>query len=374
MKGRLALITIFLTLASSKVAFADSGVINASALNVRQKPSLSSSILTSIPRNTKINTLGKSGAFYKVTYNGKTGYVSSSYVKIGQATNASSATLSSTTKTGVGSTSVWYLNVRKTATSGNNVIGSINPTKNISIYGTLNGYYKIKYNNTWGYIAKSYVSTTTASTVVTTTNSATLSSTTKTGVGSTKVWCLNVRRTAASGNNVIGSINPTNNISLYGTLNGYYKIKYNNTWGYIAKSYVSTTSAVVTIPKSGTSLEGSTASKISNLMANANQLLGIRYTYGGATPSTGFDCSGFVQYIYKSVGVNLSRTTYTQVGEGRAVSINNLQVGDLVFFLGASHVGIYVGNNKFMQAQKTGTVVHITELSGYWRKIGRAHV
>ena len=433
MKKRLALATILLTLASSHSVFADSGVINVSSLNLRQKPSLSSSILSFIPINTKISTLGKSGNFYKVTYKGKTGYVYSSYVKIVQATTVAPIKLASTTKTGVGSTKVWCLNVRKTATTGNNIIGSINPTNNISLYGTQNGYYKIKYNNTWGYIAKSYVSTSATSAVVTI---PVASSTIKTGVGSTKVWYLNVRKTAATGNNIIGIINPTNNISLYGTQNGYYKIKYNNTWGYIAKSYVSTsaTSAVVTIPVASSTIKTgvgstkvwylnvrktaatgnniigiinptininlygtlngyykikynntwgyiaksyvstskvttpvpSTASQKKSLIANADKLIGIPYIWGGATTS-GFDCSGLVQYIYKSIGVTLPRTTYQQVGEGSAVSINNLEVGDLVFFIGNAHVGIYVGNNKFIEAQKSGTLVHIENLSGYWR-------
>ncbi|MBW9174023.1 C40 family peptidase, partial [Clostridium estertheticum] len=237
--------------------------------------------------------------------------------------------------------------------------GSINPTNNISLYGTQNGYYKIKYNNTWGYIDKSYVSTSATPAVVTIpVVPNTLASTTKTGVGSTKVWCLNVRKTAATGNNIIGIINPTNNINLYGTLNGYYKIKYNNTWGYIDKSYVITSK--VTTPVA------STASQKKSLIANADKLIGIPYIWGGTT-TRGFDCSGLVQYIYKSIGVNLPRTTYQQVGEGSAVSINNLEVGDLVFFIGNAHVGIYVGNNKFIESQKSGTLVHIENLSGYWR-------
>ncbi|MBU3161151.1 C40 family peptidase, partial [Clostridium frigoris] len=243
--------------------------------------------------------------------------------------------------------------------TGNNIIGIINPTNNISLYGTQNGYYKIKYNNTWGYIAKSYVITSATSAVVRIPMaSSTLASTTKTGVGSTKVWYLNVRKTAATGNNIIGIINPTNNISLYGTQNGYYKIKYNNTWGYIAKSFVITSKITTPVP--------STASQKKSIIANADKLIGIPYIWGGATTS-GFDCSGLVQYIYKSIGVTLPRTTYQQAGEGSAVSINNLEVGDLVFFIGNAHVGIYVGNNKFIEARKSGTLVHIADLSGYWR-------
>ena len=102
-------------------------------------------------------------------------------------------------------------------------------------------------------------------------------------------------------------------------------------------------------------------------MTQANKTFGIRYRWGGASPTTGFDCSGLVQYIYKSIGVNLPRTTYEQVGQGTAVSYDNLKIGDLVFFIGNSHVGMYVGNNRFIESQKTGTKVHIESLSGYWR-------
>ena len=201
MKKVLALVAVLLTLAGSHTVFAASGVVNASKLNIRQKPTLTSSILTSIPRNTKINTLGKSGAFYKLTYKGKTGYVYGSYIKMVQAVP----------------------------------------------------------------------------------------------------------------------------VSL------------------------------------------STSSKLNNVMLKAHKLLGTHYRYGGTSPSTGFDCSGLTQYIYKTVGVSLPRTTYQQVKKGKIVSIKNLKAGDLVFFIGNTHVGLYIGNNKFIQARKTGTVVQTTQLSGYWR-------
>ncbi|WP_298844346.1 C40 family peptidase [Clostridium sp.] len=201
MKKILALFVVLLALASSHTVFADSGVVNASTLNIRQKPSLTSSVLTSIPRNTKINTLGKNGSFYKVTYKGKTGYVYGSYIKMVQAVTASS----------------------------------------------------------------------------------------------------------------------------------------------------------------------STSSKLNTIVSRAQKLLGTRYRYGGTSPSTGFDCSGLTQYIYKSVGVNLPRTTYQQVKKGKIVSLRSLKAGDLVFFIGNEHVGLYIGNNKFIQARKTGTVIQTTQLSGYWR-------
>ncbi|MGN0164227.1 MAG: NlpC/P60 family protein [Candidatus Ornithomonoglobus sp.] len=91
----------------------------------------------------------------------------------------------------------------------------------------------------------------------------------------------------------------------------------------------------------------------------AAKYLGVPYLWGGTTPA-GFDCSGFVQYVFKSLGIEISRTTYTQVNEGTPVSKDELQPGDLLFFgsgLNVHHVGIYVGNNTMIHAPYTGTVI-----------------
>ena len=90
-----------------------------------------------------------------------------------------------------------------------------------------------------------------------------------------------------------------------------------------------------------------------DLTATASQYIGVPYVYGG-TSTSGFDCSGFTQYVYKKLGVSLNRTAASQFTQGTSVSKANLVVGDLVFFnttgKTASHVGIYIGNNKFIHA------------------------
>jgi peptidoglycan DL-endopeptidase CwlO len=86
--------------------------------------------------------------------------------------------------------------------------------------------------------------------------------------------------------------------------------------------------------------------------------------WGGTTPS-GFDCSGFTQYVYRHFGVSLGRTTYDQINNGYAVSKDQLQPGDLVFFGTGSptHVGIYVGNGMYINAPHTGDVVKIASVN-----------
>jgi peptidoglycan DL-endopeptidase CwlO len=97
----------------------------------------------------------------------------------------------------------------------------------------------------------------------------------------------------------------------------------------------------------------------------AMQYLGVPYVWGGSTPR-GFDCSGLVSYVFAQIGVSVPHSSYSQFGMGTAVSINDLQPGDLVFFAGASHVGIYIGGGQFIHAPHTGDVVKISSLSGYY--------
>ena len=101
------------------------------------------------------------------------------------------------------------------------------------------------------------------------------------------------------------------------------------------------------------------------LLEDAKYFKGGKYIWGGTTPQ-GFDCSGYVQYLYKKHKVNLPRTAWAQSKRGEAVNINNLQKGDLLFFLTdkkrgipVTHVGIYLGNGKFIHAasKKKGIII-----------------
>ena len=97
----------------------------------------------------------------------------------------------------------------------------------------------------------------------------------------------------------------------------------------------------------------------------AMQYLGIPYVYGGASPS-GFDCSGLIMYVFAQVGVSLPHHAASQYGMGTAVSRDQLQAGDLVFFNGLGHAGIYIGGDQFIHSPHTGDVVKISSLSDSW--------
>jgi peptidoglycan DL-endopeptidase CwlO len=97
----------------------------------------------------------------------------------------------------------------------------------------------------------------------------------------------------------------------------------------------------------------------------ALKYLGIPYQWGGASPGTGFDCSGLVMYVFAQLGVQLPHFAAGQYGYGSPVSRDQLQPGDLVFFDGLSHVGIYIGNGEMVHAPQTGDVVKITAISDF---------
>ena len=104
-----------------------------------------------------------------------------------------------------------------------------------------------------------------------------------------------------------------------------------------------------------------------SVVSIAMQYLGVPYVWGGASPS-GFDCSGFVMYVFAQVGISLPHYTVAQWNYPNAVSVprSQLQPGDLVFFAGLGHVGIYVGNGQFIHAPHTGSVVRIDSLNEGW--------
>ena len=121
------------------------------------------------------------------------------------------------------------------------------------------------------------------------------------------------------------------------------------------------------------------STKGEQVVAYAKQYLGYKYTYGGASPSTGFDCSGFTSYVYKHFGYNISRSSVAQASEGRKVAKKDLQPGDILIYKNRSltrvgHVGIYIGNNKMIHASEPGVGVTITNIDSASHKYPQRYV
>ncbi|WP_027623580.1 NlpC/P60 family protein [Clostridium lundense] len=141
-----------------------------------------------------------------------------------------------------------------------------------------------------------------------------------------------------------------------------YASKINESQSYINSAMAQINSIRKSAPKY-TPSRGSASISSNSIVAYASNFLGTPYEWGGNGPST-FDCSGYVKYVYEHFGVSLPRVAEDQQNVGSSVSRDELQPGDLVFFgYPAHHVGIYVGDNCYMHAPKTGDVIKISPLT-----------
>ena len=96
----------------------------------------------------------------------------------------------------------------------------------------------------------------------------------------------------------------------------------------------------------------------------ALRVVGVPYRWGGESPASGFDCSGLVRWAYSRVGGDLPHSSYSLYEEGRRVAESQLQPGDLLFFEGLGHVGLYVGRGRMVHAPQTGRDVEVIRLDG----------
>ena len=96
----------------------------------------------------------------------------------------------------------------------------------------------------------------------------------------------------------------------------------------------------------------------------ALRAVGVPYRWGGESPSSGFDCSGLVRWAYGRVGVDLPHSSYALYGEGRRIAESRLEPGDLLFFEGLGHVGLYLGRGRMVHAPQTGRDVEVIPLDG----------
>lgn len=119
------------------------------------------------------------------------------------------------------------------------------------------------------------------------------------------------------------------------------------------------------------------ANKVTKVLDTANSLKGTPYVYGGSTPS-GFDCSGFTMYCYAKSGVSLTHNAQAQFNQTKSVSTASMKAGDLVFFGSSTgsitHVGIYVGDGKFIHSPQTGEFVRVDSLSSRSNFVGATRV
>lgn len=235
------------------------------------------------------------------------------------------------------------INVRQKADKSSQVIKQLSINTQVTVISTDNGWAYVDINGTKGYIAENLLSSTKKETSRgtmterSTTNSQTQTTTAET-TATTNATLLNEETTTTANSTTSSNTQTTN-----------------------------TTESNTQKTENTSTSETTTSTTGSSVVAYAQQFLGCKYVYGGTTTS-GFDCSGFTQFVYKHFGINLNRTAAAQYSNG--TSVTNLQAGDLVMFgkSGINHVGIYIGGNTFIHAANPSRGVTTDTLaSGYYK-------
>ena len=339
--------------------------VAADSLYLRESPG--GDIITTLSYNTPVAVLSNSSSWYKIAVNGREGYVSGEYI-----TGTTQTDFSLGTAKIVCSTTV---NFRSQPSTSSTVLASMPNGASVNITGVSNGWFKATYNGQNGYVSADYVSfagSGSGSSSSSNQSSSSSTSTTRTG----KIVCdtsVNFRSQPNTSCSVIGSLYNGATITILSSENGWYKATYNGKTGYISADYVTVTSgqasdSAVSKPSNSVSYNG-TSAKRKAVIEYAAQFLGTPYVYGGSTPS-GFDCSGFTSYVFANTVGSIPRVAQAQFDATTRVSMSELKPGDLVFFGSSassiSHVGIYVGDGKFIHSPHTGDVVKYDSLSGYY--------
>ena len=395
---------------------ANTGTINVDVANLRETADAESKILEQITLNQEVEIVGEEGDWYQVTYNRITGYVSKELVTVNSnsqptknnnqvsenSTQENNTVAVNTTEEGTETSSTEEITLGEYKISENTrlkLIPSINATdvielktdETVTVTEIMNGWACVETQTTKGWLRKDKLKKDEpveepVEEVQEEPQEPAQETPIKTQyVNSTTV---NVRQEANTSSTIVTTVALNTEVQVYSEENGWSKVKVNNVDGYISSSLLSNskqetsrsqstsrrtsstktttnttsqaTAQTTTVPASGNG---------SSIVATAKQYLGSKYTYGGSSPSTGFDCSGFTSYVFKQHGISLNRTAAAQYSNGVAVSRANLQPGDLVMFgkSGINHVAIYIGGGQIIHASTPSTGVRIDSLStGYY--------
>lgn len=208
------------------------------------------------------------------------------------------------------------------------------------------------------------------------------------GTGSVDASLVNLRKGPSTSTSMLDQLKSGEEVEIFGFNCGWYKVRYENQVGYIRSDLVallekpanntgiaasssnngSSASSGSSSNSNGSSTSSSSSDRGQEIATYAQQFVGYPYVYGGSSPS-GFDCSGFMQYVFAQFGYSINRTATAQLANGTYVEYNDMRPGDIIYFgygSTASHVGMYIGNGQFVHAQNSSTGVVITSLSESW--------
>ena len=368
-------------------------------LRVRSGASLNSSVLGYVLNNSQVSIVAMEGQWYKIKYNGGYGYVHGDYVSI-NGSNDEAIEESIMNKIGYAyDLDGLSLRVRSGASAVADVIGYLYEGESVNVIGEVNGWYKISYNNSTAYVSKDYITFENVSGG----NSSNSNETTyeKGYVIDVAGSNLRVRQAPSTDSLVLGYLYNNESVDIIGKEGNWYKISFRDSIGYVSADYIKL-GEINNGGNGNVSVENS--SDAYNIILEALKAqVGSPYVWGGSgeyltTNSLNelklrfpveaaegeylhaegyvnqgyraFDCSGLMQWGFAQAGISISRTTYGQIYDGYEVSLNSLKEGDLLFSADLGHVGMYIGNDQWIEASFTGNFIRITNVP--WHYVTRA--
>lgn len=352
---------ISLTPQSAQASAVTYGYVNATVLKVHSSTGVNTPVIDRLISGTKVELEAYDGSWYKIKTDGGTeGYVSADYISL------SSDTVSAPSVT-YGYVTADVLKVHSSTGISTPVIGRITRDERVELEAFDGSWYKIKTDSgVDGYVSAQYISLTKG-------GDPTVS------VGYVNATLLNIRELPGTETNVLTQAVMGTEIELLAYDGAWYQVKLSNgTIGYanadyisrtpIAKETASAAAVGVTHSEATAAPTDSTISLGESIVATAKKYMGVPYVYGAAGPDS-FDCSGFVMYVMGKNGMNVPHQSGSLYQMGFEVAMDELIAGDLVFFnssssSGVSHVGIYIGDNRFIHASSgSAHAVTISSLS-----------
>lgn len=350
----LTILFVFVIVANAYAETEKVGVILANDVNVREASNTSSKILTQVSKDTVVKVYRESDQWYEISIENYKGWVFGEYLFVsGEAASTGTVTAS-------------VVNFRKEPNLDSQVIKKIYKGEVLTIHEKSGEWYRASDDKDTGWVFAEYV----------TVSQRPAAFGTITGDG------VNMRSSADINSNVITKLDKGTQADIYERSGDWYKIVLSDKrTGWVIKDYISISKSSTvsrggsenTTSSAGTSKkENDGAVTAEKLIAFAKKLLGVRYKWGGESPS-GFDCSGFVKYVYGNFGIHLVHNSAQMANSGTKVSRDALKPGDVLFFntdgeKGIDHVGIYLGNQSFIHASSSQKKIVIGDLSGYYSK------
>lgn len=408
----LIILLVLIPIVCIKCNASTTGVITEITVNVREKASLDSDIVMFVTQDDKVEIIEKTGDWYKIKYNNTEGYVYSDFVKVeedvkttanNEDTNKNLETedeeLTTTIETKLSLSNNTGVKIAPNVIS--NVIYTTTSDENIDLLEQINGWSYISVNNIRGWVRNEQIKEVTENEDITVEeNKEEEKTTSKNEIAYVKYDNVNLRKEPSTDSSVIEKLKLNTEVTIIETVDSTWnKVTVDGNTGYISKDLLSSekqaetkneTSETNTTSRDGETTQRektqsnsssskqeetkneentnvTTSSKGQEIVAYAKKYLGYKYVYGGSSPETGFDCSGFTSYVYKHFGYNISRSSVGQASDGTKVSKSELQPGDLVIYKNTSltkigHVGIYIGDNKMIHASEPGVGVIITDI------------